>query len=211
MNNRSAVQVGIAENVKFMFGKVFGWPSMDVSVLAVAKRAGKGGKICVLGLDGASDATIRLDHSARITRTSSTPDSETPGGHQSLPELDGRRRADLHGWEVGVGKGGVNFTPTPLTDCPQVGDPLKDRAPPFRTGCDYTNKTVSGATETLDPGVYCGGLRVTQGGKVKLNAGEYIIDNGKLVVDTGSTLQGDDVGFDFRGLESNSTSGSIRR
>jgi hypothetical protein len=50
--------------------------------------------------------------------------------------------------------------------------------------------------------VYCGGLKVTQGGTARLSSGEYIMADGKLRVDTGATLQGDYVGFYFRGPDS---------
>jgi hypothetical protein len=92
-----------------------------------------------------------------------------------------------------------SFSTTPLTGCPSHQDPLLNRAPPSPGGCDYNNLVIRGETRTLNPGVYCGGLKVTNGSQVTLAQGEYIIDGAPLVVDGGSSLTGDYVGFYFRG------------
>jgi hypothetical protein len=207
LNDRTGVQVNITQNMKFMFGKVFGWPSADVGAMALAKRAGKGGKICALGLEPSLDSTIRLDHSARITadKCAIYSDSKSPEGIKAFQNsmAAGERICSAGGY---VGKAGVNFTPTPLTDCPPIGDPLKDRTPPVvPTECRFTNKVVDGLVEptaTLDPGRYCGGLRITNGAKVTLRSGDYIMDDKLVVVGnstTQSALEGEYVGFYFLG------------
>ena len=60
-------------------------------------------------------------------------------------------------------------------------------------------RKIIGGTRTLDPGTYCGGLIVTNGANVTLREGTYIFNQGPLVVDKGSTLAGDYVGFYFNG------------
>lgn len=91
------------------------------------------------------------------------------------------------------------FTPSAITDCPAVADPLAARAPPTFGGCTYTNQVVSGGTLTLMPGNYCGGLHVTNGASVTLSPGEYIISNGALKVDGGSSLTANSAGVYLTG------------
>jgi hypothetical protein len=95
--------------------------------------------------------------------------------------------------------GKINFTPDPLTDCPILPDPLAARPPPAVDGCSTINKVVSGQTVTLNPGTYCNGLQITGGAQVTLAPGVYVIKDGPLTVDAGSSFQGTNVGFYLTG------------
>ena len=91
---------------------------------------------------------------------------------------------------------GVNFSATPGTDMPAAADPLANLpAPTVPSGCTYTGMIVAGGAPALSPGVYCGGLHITGGASVTLLPGIYIIKNGSLIVDMGSTVTGTGVGF----------------
>ena len=57
-------------------------------------------------------------------------------------------------------------------------------------------------SQILKPGVYCGGLKVTNGATVTLSPGIYIVQGGKLTVDKGATLEGEGVGFFLAGKDS---------
>ncbi|QCK87364.1 hypothetical protein E8L99_17170 [Phreatobacter aquaticus] len=81
----------------------------------------------------------------------------------------------------------------------QLRDPLSARPAPYVGGCNQTNLVVSGISMTLRPGVYCGGLKITQGANVRLAPGEYIIKDGSLWVDGGASLSGSYVGFYLTG------------
>jgi hypothetical protein len=52
------------------------------------------------------------------------------------------------------------------------------------------------------PGVYCDGLKITDGATVTLSPGIYIIQGGKFTVDKGALLEGEDVGFFLAGKHS---------
>jgi len=96
-----------------------------------------------------------------------------------------------------------NFTTMPQTDCPVLADPLASRPlPTVGSTCDYTNLTITGKTVSLLPGTYCGGLTVTGGATVNLQPGVYIINNGNLTVNTGSSFIGANVGFFLTGKNS---------
>ena len=58
---------------------------------------------------------------------------------------------------------------------------------------------MKGGTVRLNPGVYCGGLKITAGAKVTLSEGTYVVDGGKLAVDKGASVEGEYVGFYLRG------------
>jgi Flp pilus assembly protein TadG len=89
---------------------------------------------------------------------------------------------------------GGNLTPTPATGKPAVSDPYaglyaqNDVASIGSQSASCTSTkpvTVTGTTETLPPGNYCGGISVT-GGSLTLSAGQYNIAGGISV--TGGSL-----------------------
>jgi hypothetical protein len=97
----------------------------------------------------------------------------------------------------------ASFTPQPATDCPTMTDPLASRQPPADEPCKYLAKIVLGGSETLQPGVYCGGLIITLGANVKMAPGIYTIKDGPLLVNGNSTLAGENVGIYLKGQGSN--------
>ena len=58
---------------------------------------------------------------------------------------------------------------------------------------------------TLPPGVYCGGLTLTNGAVVKLSSGIFIIKDGPLTVDGGASISGTEVGIYLKGSAANLT------
>ena len=94
-----------------------------------------------------------------------------------------------------------NFSPLPETGCAPMADPLsRIPAPPVGTTCLATGKTVTG-TETLSPGVYCGGLTMTSRADVTLLGGTYIIKDGPLALSGQAQVQGDGVVFYLTGTD----------
>ncbi len=82
---------------------------------------------------------------------------------------------------------------------------MSSRAPPPVGACNYKNKVVDGITAMLPPGVYCGGLKLTNGAVVKLSSGIFIIKDGPLTVDGGASLSGTEVGIYLKGSAANLT------
>ena len=83
--------------------------------------------------------------------------------------------------------------------------PLDGRQAPASPTCNFTDKVVSAATETLQPGVYCGGLSVTSAATVTLNPGIFIFRDGPLIVDRGASLKGNGVSIFMKGPNANLT------
>src|SRR2546427_2225747 len=89
--------------------------------------------------------------------------------------------------------------PTPKTSVPPVVDPFATLQPPTISGCTYSQKvSVSGATRTLSPGTYCGGIVISGGAKVTFNPGLYIIKSGGLTI-SASAASGTGVTFIISG------------
>jgi hypothetical protein len=85
---------------------------------------------------------------------------------------------------------GCCFSPDPRSDIPPEPDPLGDRAAPTFSGCNYNDTHVTGTVTTLGPGVYCGGIQVSNGGNATLLPGTYVMDGGGFSVSGGSTING---------------------
>ncbi|KAF2992331.1 pilus assembly protein TadG-related protein [Methylocystis sp. MJC1] len=186
IDNNSAVQVNVSGLYDPKLLRVVYKQSVALSAQAVART--NGFPICALALEDKGARAIYLEESAKVTAQfcAVQSNSKSPQG------LTG---ADASVLTAGMicssgGKVGskVNFNPDPLTDCPVVPDPLAARAPPPVGACTHNNELISGGTMTLMPGVYCGGLKVTNGATVTLSAGEYVMKDGPLIVEGGSTF-----------------------
>lgn len=87
------------------------------------------------------------------------------------------------------------MTPKATDNCQTIPDPLASWTPPVIGSCDETdfNEKKSGSlTVTLNPGVYCGGLKV-EAGSVKMNPGIYVIKDGPLQLKLADSLEGREV------------------
>lgn len=205
LNERTTVSVTIDETVANIFGKVLSLPTSQLHVKAVAKVSGKM-RLCVLATDPKTTQALRLDQNAKMTAKgcsvySDSSDKKGLVAYQAA-YLQAENICTAGGYD---GKAGVNISPAPITDCPQIPDPLTDRMPPSAIGCDFgslaplTPYVVNGGVKALVPGVYCGGLKVTNGAVATLEQGTYIFNQGPLTVDKKSSLSGDYVGLYFKG------------
>ena len=91
----------------------------------------------------------------------------------------------------------LSYVPRPVTDCPPLADPLADRPMPKETKCDYKDIKIKKGGIKLDPGVYCGGVYITEKSNIKLNPGTYIFIDGDLDVGGESKFTGKDVSLYF--------------
>lgn len=197
--NPVSVRVDLSLQAKTFFAGVGGDPMLGAQ--AVARLVG-GTPICVLGLEEKSSGAISLERNARMTGNQCAiySNSTNPQGIKSKDAAV--VKAELICSAGGKVGGKANFEPSPLTDCPKLDDPLAGRPAPFVGGCDYNNFSVSDDDGvTLSPGVYCGGLRLSDEARAKLRPGIYVIRDGPLVVTGGASLEGEYVGFYFTGAK----------
>src|SRR5689334_18358285 len=177
--------------------------NMPVGAEATAKLS-SGLPLCLLGLDDRAPQTIGLETNALLTAPGCLvySDSSSPVG------LSSKDNAVLKaGYICTVGgktaATNASFTPQPTTDCPSMPDPLANRPTPSDGPCRYLAKIILGGSETLQPGVYCGGLVITLGANVTMAPGVYVIKDGPFLVNGNSTLTGNNVGIYLKGLDSN--------
>lgn len=168
-----------------------------LSASATARLAGQGGNICMIGLSNVAMSTLRLRSRARITAETcgiySNSSNKNSVSVATTAEISAALICTVGGYQGGNRVNNINA----VEDCTPVSDPLTMRPTPVVGACDFTNKTVN-ATETLNPGVYCGGLTV-DAGTANLKPGEYIMTGGPLHVTNNGTLNGEYVGFFLSG------------
>ncbi|MEI8145461.1 MAG: TadE/TadG family type IV pilus assembly protein [Alphaproteobacteria bacterium] len=179
---------------------MFGVP--DVINVQATGRIGGGAPVCVLGLDPVLPLAIMLDANARLT----APDCVVYANSRSFSSLATLRNGVITAKVICTVGGKIgraaSFLPDVITGCPQIQDPLASRAPPPVSAlCKATDLVVSATNTTLQPGTYCGGLKITAGSNVRLDPGVYIIKDGPLVVDGGSSLTGNYTGFYLTGAK----------
>jgi hypothetical protein len=77
------------------------------------------------------------------------------------------------------------------THASPADNPYAGLAVPDFSECTQNDyKLDKGRTETVFPGVYCGGIAVAGGATLNLNAGTYILDHGDFAVSGNATVKG---------------------
>jgi hypothetical protein len=190
----TSVSAQTQETVTLIFGKFLGKPTATISVHAQASVVGKT-RLCVLALDPSSAGTLTVqDHASMTASTCSVYSDSTNASGVTL-----QNQATILATSIcSAGGSSVSTTipplPGPKSGCPSLVDPLAGRAPPPSSSCTYTNTVVT-TSQTLYPGTYCNGLKVTKGAVATLAQGIYVIDTGPLTVDGNATLTGSYVGI----------------
>jgi hypothetical protein len=153
-------------------------------------------KVCVIGLSPTFPSGVHLWGSAKLT----AEDCGVYSNNRSSSSMWVDDNAALSAGRVCVAGGyrsgtGTSISPTPITDCPAVPDPLASRPEPAVGPCDFHNTVIKDKTTSIDPGVYCGGLRISGTSKVNLEPGVYVITGGPLIVGDKASMTGTKVGF----------------
>jgi Flp pilus assembly protein TadG len=81
---------------------------------------------------------------------------------------------------------GGTMTPAPTTGVAATADPFALVASPAVGACAYTSYSKGSGTWTLNPGVYCGGISLSNGAIGIFNPGTYIINGGGISFAAGS-------------------------
>lgn len=194
VNNNASIQVTVTASYQPKVLRFLNANAVPLSAQATATSVGY--PICALALDPQASQTIHARTQAQVTAQYCAVQSNSKDPQAIYTQGNAKMTAGAICSSGGY-KG--SFTPTPVTDCPVVADPLAARPAPPVGGCAYTNHVVSGGTVTLMPGNYCGGLHVTDGASVTLSPGEYVMSNGPLKVDAGSSLTSNGAGIYLTG------------
>lgn len=203
MNDRE-VRVDLAFEWKPFLAHVFDYRVTPIKVTATAGLANST-LTCIVGLmqpQRLAKSSIHLDdrsvveadncavYSNSISKYGLRADSASSMTASSICSAGGVLQ---FGWGTSA-----NFQPQPITDCPQVEDPLADRRAPIVGSCDFKSLSVT-ESAVLEPGVYCGGLTISGSANVKLRPGLYIMDGGPLTVADEASFHGEDITFFLTG------------
>jgi hypothetical protein len=202
--------------------------SQPISVTATAVARGSS-NVCVIALEQKAEAAIRADASAQLDAAKCSILSNSTSSRGVEAAGFSKLKASLICSAGGARGASFNFEPTALTDCPVYDDPLKERLEPAVGACDHHNlvlgdagalsglvgHTLTTAISLLDgsdedtligytrfdlqPGVYCGGVRIRADADVHLEPGVYVFKNGALEVELGGRIFGKGVGLFFTG------------
>lgn len=197
-DNPLGVDVTATQSVPLPFGAGVGLSVNEITARSVARIAGRP-NICVLGLDAGEAGTISLETSARVTGKDCAVFSNSAHSNGLKAKNSATLVASLICSRGGKEGSPENFSPDPIVDCPGFEDPLAARPEPQAGPCLETDLVIKSATRALSPGTYCGGIFITKGSAVSLDPGIYVIKDGPLIVNGGSSLSGTDVGFYFTG------------
>ena len=175
--------------------------SPQIRVTSQANVAGEM-NICVIGLDPLAPGTLQLSGDAKVTAPKCAVYSNSVATNGFAAKDRSFLTSDYNCSAGGIDGPLTNFSTTPTTDCRPAADPLAARGVPASPSCNYTNKSVSGLITFLNPGVYCGGIRITNKANVLFKPGTYIIKEGELKSDLGGILAAKGVTFIFVGNKS---------
>ena len=204
------VTVNLSYSWRTFLAHVFDYKVTPIEVSATAGLAGDA-LTCVIGLmppqSGwrAPQASIHLDDNSTIDADGCAVYSNSTSPFGLRADDSSQMTASTICSAGGIYQPGwsstYKFSPEPLTDCPKIDDPLASRGNPGVGACDYTDFALA-TDQTLNPGVYCGGIRMTGNAKVTLRSGLYIIKDGPLIVQDSVSLSGSGITFFLTGENS---------
>ena len=185
----------------FYLGYFTGSPQIEVRASAAASGQSN---ICIIVQSRTASKAFALSGDASVIASDCSAYSNS--GHKKGVVAAGLSKltTELSCSGGGYAGGPKNFSPLPLTDCPPISDPLASRAAtidssvPMET-CSFTKLEIKGKKKSLTPGVYCGGIRISDGSTASLAPGIYVIKDGKLRVDGKATIEGNGVSLVFVG------------
>jgi Flp pilus assembly protein TadG len=194
----SSVDVSISETWTPFFAHFISAGVTPIRVSSKARFVGRN-NICVLGLS-TSGTNVYLDNGSRLTAQGCGVFSNSSSGSAIRADSSSTLKATIVCSVGGASvSGSAAVDPTPITDCPEVDDPLAERSAPGVGGCDHNDLVLDGVTKTIDPGVYCGGITISGKADVTLNDGTYIIKDGGLSVVGQARMTGTGAGFYITG------------
>lgn len=170
------------------FGGVFGKDSVDIAASAIAGRTGAP---CILALKP-DDTTVEIKDDVSVEAIGCGVQINST----ETKALKVEKNSTVNAAGICIGgtaeiKGIVS--PEPSEYCIGQVDPLTSIEPPAYFGCDFNDTVFEETTETIPPGVYCGGIEIKENAHITLSSGVYIIEDGKLKVEKGGSLTGDEV------------------
>lgn len=186
------VEVLITRNTPTIFARIWNFNSLNIGTRAVA-GVGSYNTFCLFTLDPTGPSTLNVQNGGEVDVNCGVA---VNSNHPTA--LDLNNSGVLDGGASGIGVVGgwdgnpSKVSPTPVSPITAVPNPLDHVVMPSVGACTTTGLVTITTDTTLSPGVYCGGIRVTN--KVAtLLPGEYIIRGGGFTVETGGEVTGSEL------------------
>jgi hypothetical protein len=191
--NPKYLEVFVAKPVATTFMRILSFNSVTVTARAVGGATTS--PYCIVALDPAVAGALTLQGSATV----STPSCGVMVDSNNSQAMTVGNAACLTASRIDVvgnyTAGGCAPSPTPNTSADFIYDPFATLAAPAVGACQFNNTKVN-KTDTLNPGVYCGGIDIVSSGHtITFNPGTYILNGGGLKVTGGNILRGTGVTF----------------
>jgi Flp pilus assembly protein TadG len=187
VGNPSTIEVIISRPQERIFSVLWDPKPIPISARSVALPQDQA---CILALNPTQNSSFSQQGSVNshlikcaVMVNSSSRTAMSIGGSASLS-------TSFVGVVGGIsGVGNITTTDGTISGYHVVADPYADVGLPPFTGCDKRNYSTH-ATQTLNPGVYCGGIDLGAGANVTLAPGTYILDQGALSMAGSASLTG---------------------
>ena len=198
----NALTLSASGSVNTAFMSLIGLSAIALSVTSGA-YAYSDGLGCVLSLDphasgattGQGSTTVNLN-GCSLYDNSDNAAALVAGGSAKISALSVGVVGGISGTQNIAATQGIKTGGGP------VRDPYANDSYPSFSSCSQQNYTGK-AVETINPGVYCGGMKFNAGANVTLNPGIYYLDGGGFAVDGGATVSGNGVTLVFTKKNSN--------
>lgn len=179
------VIANVSEQIPQTFSSVLGFPTATITAQSRSgdqnAAAGSGG--CVFALAPSGSGTLSMSGSSTLQSAcgvqvnSNATNALTLSGSSTITTTGVAKTRVVGGWTSG---GSSMVSPSPITGNAAMSDPWEPMPAPSVGACtDGGNGLrLSGATQTLNPGVICGGLSLTSSSTLNLSPGLHIIKAG---------------------------------
>lgn len=193
--NSKSVEVILSKPAELYLSGLFLGSPPTITARAVAGQ--KDGGNCLLSLANSgvgikiAGGASYLSSGCNIYVNSLDSKALTLGGGGTLTITDGT--INVVGGYTGTP------SPTPTTGVSPLSDPFSGvNFPSPPAGCDQTNFRVNNTTETINPGVFCGGIKLVSAAILNMNPGVYFLVNegntpGNFDASAQSTINGNGV------------------
>jgi Flp pilus assembly protein TadG len=203
----NTVTVTATNNVATTILSAVGIDTIKTSATAVA-RIGGSPSACILALQPSDDAVFVHGAARLMADCGLYSNSKSNNGI----DFDGDSATTASSICVAghyVKDSSAKINPAPTVSCPVKADPLANLPVPSNaaSSCTYKNYKLEGK-ETLNPGVYCGGLEIASKGKATFNPGIYIIRDGQFKIGSSAHVSGEGVFFYLTGSDAFLNQGS---
>jgi Flp pilus assembly protein TadG len=192
----SAVEVLMTLPVSRSLTNYFSSSAVTAHARAVAAKTG--GPACILALSGSAAGAVTFSGNAKLNAAScgvkvnsSDAAAFKTNGSTTLKTAF----IDIAGGASLIGNPSIQ-TPSGQvkTGAPISNNPFSSLTIPSYSTCSFSGVNITGGgSVTLNPGTYCGGLKIASSVNVTMNPGTYIVDGGVFSIGGNANVTGNGV------------------